>query len=66
MPDPDLEIRKGGEGRGGPLSRLLDKLDEDGRRFRPIFFPPFGPQFGVKKEGRAGPPAAPLDPPLVG
>ena len=58
MLDPDLEIRKGrrGEG-GGRSSRPLDKLDEDGRRFPPnIFFPPFGPQFGLKKEGRAAPP----------
>ena len=59
MLDPDLEIRKGrgGEGGGGRSSRPLDKLDEDGRRFPPnIFFPPFGPQFGLKKEGRAAPP----------
>ena len=76
MLDPDLEIRKGSGGEGGRSSRPLDKLDEDGRRFPPnIFFPPFGPQFrasvslsgfSLKIEGRAGPPAAPLDPSLVG
>ena len=57
MPDPDLEIRKGrgGEG-GGRSSRPLDKLDEDGRRFPPIFFSAFQASVWSKKRGEGGPP----------
>ena len=47
VPDPDLEIRG-----GGGSSRPLDK----GRGGLPkTFFRPFGPQFGLKKEGEPGP-----------
>ena len=30
-----------------------------------FFFRPFGPQFGLKMRGDTGPPAPPLDPPLL-
>ena len=55
MPDPDLEIRGGGETRS---SRPLDK---GGARSPKKVFRPFGPQFGL--EIRVGGP--PLDPPLA-
>ena len=56
MPDPDLEIRGGGQ-----LSRPLDN-GEPG--LQKNFFP-VGPQFGLKvRGGGAGPRAPPLDPPL--
>ena len=54
MPDPDLEIGGGGEGRG-PVSK------------RNVFWP-FGPQFGLKIRGGGGgggTRAISLDPPLV-
>ena len=56
MPDPDLKIR-GREGGGG-----------SGGGHPPIFFRPFGPQFGLKIRGLPAPPpfrSLPLDPPLL-
>ena len=41
MPDPDLEIRVGGGGGGGGSKKR--------------FFPPFGPQFGLKIMGEPEP-----------
>ena len=43
--DPDLQIRRG---RGG------------GRGLQKVPFQPFGPQFGLKIRGEAGPPPGPL------
>ena len=51
VPDPDLEIRRGGGG-GGWSSRPLDKRGQVTPKF---FFRPFEPQSGLKKGG-AGPP----------
>ena len=54
VPDPDLEIRRG----GGRSSRPLDK----GEGQSPTkFFRSFAPQFGLKIRGGGGPR---LDPPL--
>ena len=45
VPDPDLEIRGGGQS-SGPLER--------GGRSPKKFFLPFGPQFGIKIWGGGG------------
>ena len=52
--DPDLEIRWGGRS-SSPLHKGVRSLKN--------FFPPFGPQFGLKIGG-GGPPGPPLDLPL--
>ena len=50
VPDPDLEMVKGGRGGGwGRSSRPLDKGAGDG--LPKTFFRPFGPQFGRNPPG---------------
>ena len=48
MTDPDLEIRGGGSGHPDPEIR--------GEQSTKNFFRPFGPPFGLKIRGGAGPP----------
>ena len=55
--DADLQTGGGGLGRS---YRPWDKVGAVSKNF----FRPFGPQFGLKIRGRAGPGAPPLDPPL--
>ena len=57
MPDPDLEIRGGGE---GGSSRPLDK----GGLSPPQIFWSFGPHFGLRIEGGPAPRVPPMDPTL--
>ena len=52
VPDPDLEIRGGGE--GGGSSRPLDK--GEGGWFSKKIFRPFGPQFGLQIRAPPPPP----------
>ena len=62
MPDPHLEIRGcgGGGGVGGAVNQTMRKRGEPVSK-KKSFFPPFGPQFGLKIRGSG---TSPLDPPL--
>ena len=51
--DPDLQIRGGGGGRS------FRPWDKGGEAASKNFFPPFGPQFGLKRRGARAPPLNP-------
>ena len=57
VPDPELEIGRGGIGHPDPYIR-------GGAASKKILFRPLGPQFSLKIRGGQAPRAPPLDPPL--
>ena len=60
VPNPDLEIKEGGEG-----GHLDPQIRGEGRTVQNFFWP-FGLQFGLKNKGGGTPRVPPLDPPLSG
>ena len=56
MPDPDLEIRGGG---------VIQTLRQGGGGLpKKLFWPSFGPHFGLRIRGGGAPPVPPMEPPL--
>ena len=50
-------------GGGGEKGPVIETLRWGGGGGLKIFFPPFGPRFGLKIRGEPGPRAPPVDPP---